>query len=1025
MKTHTTFTPNSLSTQALRFLCLICLLFAPTIWADETANETTNTKADKTSNATNQNEALKIWQGDLLPKQFDKFAKGQYSQVDGNIYITNSDLTDLSALSKLTSVSGDLVIGQAPSNTDNRKLIAQLAGFSLLGSTENIEPLEIPLGGNPNLTSLKGLEHLEQVDSLEIEDNPKLKSIKALSALSSLRYLTIQNNRQLQSLDGLQTLAKNAKQAHTFYLRNNPKITSISQLYGVESLRDLVILDQPNLQSLAGLDKLKHISDRLLLEGNQQLKNLKGLGKLEHIGGSLRLIENSSLTQIEDLSALKTVADGFLQVENNRRLKSLSGLEQIKTIKEVYVEKNISLTSLNGLEGLTKVEGDVDIMDNPLLEDFTALNQLTQIGGRLEISDNSYTPVKGFNSLKSVKKMTIDTGVDKTAFAQLAQAEEIHVYMLKGPLVYSLDGVLPSIRSLKLLNIYGNTQLETLGDFLPNLERVEHLRVVENKSITNFDGLNALKFVKEIEIENNEGINKITGLNALENVEKMTVVKNLNLQSITGFNGLTQSSDHIVVKDNTDLLDLQGFNNMIQAKTFAVRDNEALQRISAFNALESIKGELWIDNNPKLNDLGEMSLQGEVQKLHIEDSPSLENLNAFKHLKTANKFYIKKTGITDLTGLEQLQRAENVYIEENPKLKSLKGLEQFKNVDHLAIKKNPQLNSLQGLNNLTNANTLIISNNPALTKLEGLEKLVYITELWIYENDSLNDYDGLSGVGLSHLKPNKFNVYSNKLNVSQTSLILSVAMMRQKIPEEFFMQTANLKQLYFLRNEVFARQGFVFGKDDLIEHFSRFGWYIPDENAEIKLSEITEENLKTIKTIEAKAHANIKNAIDILKNKQSEFINKDDAFFAPSVSRFAKTLSVKKLLSNNLAYTDNYLIQDDDCRDNLKIEFSDKVQSFNFTVKQCVRAEYDDETGDVTPLDSFKLCNMRMADAQQEEGVYTTAQCEVDTKDPPGAQYLVQIVSYNFKLEGDTFELARRHSYTTLPHYENPEEEEY
>lgn len=971
----------------MRITSLLCLalLLSPQLWANETKAQA----ADESSSTPNT-----VWEGDLLPKDLDKFVKGKYNQVDGSVFINNTDLADLSALSELTSVTGSLYIGQRPSSS--RQIINELLSFSPLmgGGPAPLEPLTTPLGGNDNLISLTGLEKLEHIGSaLNIEDNPKLESIKALSALKSVRYLDMTHNAQLKDLHGLETLVKESTQPYSLRMINNPKITTLSPLLGIKSLTSLVI-SESNLKSLKGLDQLTHVSGSINLGENPKLTTLKGLDQLQHINDNVFLTENNSLTHIKNLNSLKTLT-GLLSITKNRRLKDLSGLEKIKNVKALTIEKNTSLNSLAGLDGLNEIQEDVEIFENPLLDDTSALNQLIKIGGRLVTFDNGYNALSGFEKLESVKVMVIKEAVDQSAFNQLSKTDKVSVYIEDGALVESLDGLLPNLTQVKTLSISGNKKLQRLGDFIPNLKRVEKLYISSNQSISNLDGLIGLEFAKEINIKNNEGINKITGLNTLRKVVRMDIKNNINLQEVTGFNGL-DSLNKLYIEDNIDLEKLHGFSQLDQVKELWIKENKSLQSVSALNALNTIKGTLWVDENPKLNELGELPVQGSVKDIYIDQNPSLQDLTALKNLTSAESIRIDGNHLINLEGLNKLNRVGYLRIEENPKLETL-----------------------EGLNSLTEVRTLDIDNNNALLNLSGLESLNSLQKLIIRNNNELNDYDGLSAVALVHLKPSNFNVFRNKLNMEQTSLILSAALTRQKIDAEFLNKHTNLKQLYFLRNEAFARQGFVFGKDDLIEYFSRFGWYSPDDNAEIKLNDVTEENIKIIKDIESKAHVRLKKAIDTLKNQQSMFITKDDAFFAPSISRFAQILSVKKLIQKDLTHKEDYFIQEDGCLDNLNISFSEKGQSFNFSVNHCVHAEYNEETDELeAPMfnNAYKLCNMRLADAQREEVLYITTQCEVDTTETmdEGTEFITKTVSYDFELIGDAFKLKQRDSYDEM-----------
>jgi hypothetical protein len=59
------------------------------------------------------------------------------------------------------------------------------------------------------------------------------------------------------------------------------------------------------------------------------------------------------------------------------------------------------------------------------------------------------------------------------------------------------------------------------------------------------------------------------------------------------------------------------------------------------------------------------------------------------------------------------------------------------------------------------------------------------------------------------------------------------------------------KELRFLRNEIYARHGYIFKVDDLEKYFSSFSWYSPKyENINDKLTERDRKNIALIKKYE-------------------------------------------------------------------------------------------------------------------------------------------------------------------------------
>jgi hypothetical protein len=58
-------------------------------------------------------------------------------------------------------------------------------------------------------------------------------------------------------------------------------------------------------------------------------------------------------------------------------------------------------------------------------------------------------------------------------------------------------------------------------------------------------------------------------------------------------------------------------------------------------------------------------------------------------------------------------------------------------------------------------------------------------------------------------------------------------------------------ELRVMRNEIFARHGYIFKSEDMRSHFLNSGWYIPRyENVEVSLTSIEKANIELIKRYE-------------------------------------------------------------------------------------------------------------------------------------------------------------------------------
>ncbi len=231
----------------------------------------------------------------------------------------NSALTDIKALSKLTEVSGDLLI------------------YS-------------------DITSLEGLQNITKVNWLNFE-LADVESVRGLRGLKEANAIGFHTTRYLTSFEGLE----NVKKVRCNIDIVDTGITSLIGLSGLESLAQecndynlkeenlpaLRILTCPNLISLEGMESLTQIPADFEMGNNENLETLAGLEKI-------------------------TFLDGDLIIDQNKTLKALTGLENLKMISEsIRITSNANLTDITALYNLESLGSDLGkdlvIIYNPKL----------------------------------------------------------------------------------------------------------------------------------------------------------------------------------------------------------------------------------------------------------------------------------------------------------------------------------------------------------------------------------------------------------------------------------------------------------------------------------------------------------------------------------------------------------------------------------------------------------------------------------------------------------------------------------
>jgi len=147
--------------------------------------------------------------------------------LEGNVTIYGSDITNLTGLNNLTSIGGDLQIGDYdPANP----ALTSLTGLENLTSIGG----DLHIFDNLALTSLTGLEGLTSIGgNLPIHYNYALNSLSGLENLSSIGGgLGIGYNNALTSLTGLEGLMSCGS---SIYIGNNAALSSLTGLENVEA----------------------------------------------------------------------------------------------------------------------------------------------------------------------------------------------------------------------------------------------------------------------------------------------------------------------------------------------------------------------------------------------------------------------------------------------------------------------------------------------------------------------------------------------------------------------------------------------------------------------------------------------------------------------------------------------------------------------------------------------------------------------------------------------------------------------
>lgn len=286
----------------------------------------------------------------LLIIQFTSCSEDAPVVVDtirGNVFISNQEQLDEFVSQNIKTINGDLTISPISEN------------------------------GTVDISDLSALDELDSITgSLIIRQTRGLSSLNGFEGIRFLGgSLFVEYNQDLSSLNGLNNLTK----AVTVQVLGNPKLQNIDAIGGLNNVRTLNISRNTQLTQLTTFSDLTQVSF-LVIAGNTQLNSLQGLENIQNSSEILSILRNPNLTDLSGLNGLTEVA--LLDIGENINLTDITALSGITSAKALSITRNTSLKSLSGLENLESIrQGSIDIWDNPVLESLSGLgDELNFVG---------------------------------------------------------------------------------------------------------------------------------------------------------------------------------------------------------------------------------------------------------------------------------------------------------------------------------------------------------------------------------------------------------------------------------------------------------------------------------------------------------------------------------------------------------------------------------------------------------------------------------------------------------------------
>ena len=287
---------------------------------------------------------------------------------------------------------------------------------------------------------------------------------------------------------------------------------------------------------------------------------------------------------------------------------------QINYPKCTRIQGNVDIygpdiTNLDSLYTVNKMDGDLTIRVNPLLDDLSGLSNVTSVGGLDIFGQNGFSDLSGLEKLDSIhgSLMILDT------------------YILD-----SLNGLDSLSYVAYHITIRRNQQLKDISALSKIGSTVYYVTISDNDSLLSLNGLNNIDTVNGgFYVFNNFQMESLEGCESIKLIGSgFWLIGNDSLEDCSQLSNLTSVGEEVWIERNDRLIDFSGLENLTSIGGFLyIMDHENLETLHGLENLDSINGELAIKYNDVLVDISSVeNIHSEsIVDLTIRQNPLLSN----------------------------------------------------------------------------------------------------------------------------------------------------------------------------------------------------------------------------------------------------------------------------------------------------------------------------------------------------------------------------------------------------------------
>ena len=490
---------------------------------------------------------------------------------------------------------------------------------------------------------------------------------------------------------------------------------------------------------------------------------------------------------------LKEICDaGYTVIDGNAYfdVKSLSLLGNIIEEIKGNLELGGTVTSLDGLYGLTSIGGDLlynfkAAYGNTPLQSFEGLNNLKTIGGNFEFSGATSKKSLSLQSFESLETIGGDLRVSNVSDFEGPD----YLKNIGGLLSISNIDSCKGLSNIKTLNHFSvnNITMSSFEGFLTNLTTINGSFAIYNSNITNFQGLNNLKKIGgSFQLEDGRNcLSSFQGLNNLQEIGGSFAMSGgglnkenyysefNNLESFKGLESLTRINGNFMIQVEfaymgrggifNKLSSFEGLSNLrIIGGDFKIRIDRGKES-SVFQCLTSLHG---LDNLMEIGGDFDIECWGYyspvcLPSLTFSDGP--RNLSiiggdliihgnlAYRDITSMEGFsgLEKVNGKIDITNIASFYGLNNLNIingDFNITSGDTQGMSNLATIGGNLIV-NGETSSINGLTGLSTINGNLSISETSMTSINGVKQLQKVGgDIEISDNNELEDISGFSGL---------------------------------------------------------------------------------------------------------------------------------------------------------------------------------------------------------------------------------------------------------------------------------------